>query len=64
MNIGPILSMTENHRTGLLWALMRNGRWIVDGLMRAGFDGAWLNGHGRQSLEQPLDQPPASMPTP
>jgi hypothetical protein len=43
LNLGPILLMVENHRSGMLWELMRGCRWIVDGLRRAGFDGGWLN---------------------
>jgi len=45
---GPILLMVENHRSGMLWELMRGCRWIVDGLRRAGFDGGWLNAGHRQ----------------
>ena len=45
---GPILLMVENHRSGMLWELMRGCRWIVDGLRRAGFAGGWLEQkHGR-----------------
>ena len=46
---GIIVLMVENHRTGLVWELMRGCRWIADGLRRAGFDGGWLDaaGHGR-----------------
>lgn len=43
LNLGPIVLMVENHRSGMLWELMRGCRWIVDGLHRAGFDGGWLN---------------------
>lgn len=39
---GPVVLMTENYRTGLIWRLMRNCRYIVDGLRRAGFEGGWL----------------------
>ncbi|MFC5743294.1 glucoamylase family protein [Dyella tabacisoli] len=39
---GPILLMVENHRSGMLWQLMRGCRWVVDGLQRAGFEGGWL----------------------
>ncbi|WP_266160626.1 glucoamylase family protein [Dyella silvatica] len=39
---GPIFLMVENHRSGMLWELMRSCRWIVDGLHRAGFEGGWL----------------------
>ena len=43
LNEGPTVLMIENHRTGLLWELMRRCPGIVDGLRRAGFDGGWLS---------------------
>jgi hypothetical protein len=42
LNLGPVVLMIENHHSGMLWNLMRDCRWIVDGLRRAGFDGGWL----------------------
>jgi hypothetical protein len=42
LNQGPIVLMIENHRTGLLWRLMRSCPYIISGLRRAGFDGGWL----------------------
>lgn len=39
---GPILAMIENHRSGLLWRLMRDEPVIRRGLVRAGFTGGWL----------------------
>ncbi|MEO8341345.1 MAG: glucoamylase family protein [Nitrospirota bacterium] len=42
INQGPIVLMIENYRTGLLWRLMRNCPYIVNGLRRAGFTGGWL----------------------
>ncbi|MEP7273209.1 MAG: glucoamylase family protein, partial [Acidobacteriota bacterium] len=42
LNHGPIILMIENYRTGLLWRLMRNCPYIVNGLRRAGFSGGWL----------------------
>jgi hypothetical protein len=41
---GPILLMIENHRTGFVWALMRENAHIVRGLCRAGFTGGWIAG--------------------
>jgi hypothetical protein len=41
---GPILLMIENHRTELVWTLMRKNPHIVRGLCRAGFTGGWLEG--------------------
>jgi hypothetical protein len=51
LNIGPIVMMTENYRTGMLWQLMCGCRYIVDGLRNAGFDGGWLRGGGSCSSE-------------
>ncbi|MFI4954782.1 MAG: glucoamylase family protein [Gammaproteobacteria bacterium] len=42
LNLGPIILMIENHRTGLLWELMRSCPYIINGLRRAGFSGGWL----------------------
>lgn len=42
LNLGPIILMTENYRTDLLWTLMRNSSYIENGLRRAGFSGGWL----------------------
>jgi len=39
---GPIVIMIENHRTGFLWELMKNCRFIIQGLRKAGFAGGWL----------------------
>jgi hypothetical protein len=42
LNLGPIVLMIENHRSGMLWKLTRNCSPIVNGLRRAGFSGGWL----------------------
>jgi hypothetical protein len=42
LNQGPIVLMIENHRSGLVWRLMRSCEPIVNGLRRAGFSGGWL----------------------
>ncbi len=39
---GIVLMMIENHRTQLIWRLMRNCRPVRTGLRRAGFRGGWL----------------------
>ena len=39
---GPIVTMIENHRTGLVWNVMRKNEHLVRGLQRAGFTGGWL----------------------
>ena len=36
---GPVVLMIENHRSGLLWSLMRECPYIEQGLKRAGFHG-------------------------
>ena len=41
---GPILLMIENHRSDLVWRLMRANPHITRGLCRAGFTGGWLAG--------------------
>ncbi|HUX46519.1 MAG TPA: glucoamylase family protein [Desulfosporosinus sp.] len=42
LNQGPVTLMVENYLSGLLWQLMRNCPYIVNGLRRAGFTGGWL----------------------
>jgi len=39
---GPIVIMTENYRSGLIWQLMKQNDVIVAGLKRSGFKGGWL----------------------
>ena len=39
---GPVIMMIENHRSGLIWRLMRQCPFVVGGLKRAGFRGGWL----------------------
>jgi hypothetical protein len=39
---GLLAMMIENHRTGLIWRLMRSCPHIPTGLRRAGFTGGWL----------------------
>jgi hypothetical protein len=39
---GIVTMMIENHRTELIWRLMRNCPYMVAGLRRAGFSGGWL----------------------
>ena len=40
---GPIVAMIENHRTGLVWEVMKRNPHVVRGLKRAGFSGGWLD---------------------
>ncbi|MBN1204204.1 MAG: hypothetical protein JXB05_04695 [Myxococcaceae bacterium] len=39
---GPIIAMIENHRSQLVWRVMRKNPYIRAGLERAGFQGGWL----------------------
>ena len=39
---GPIVTMIENERTGMIWSRMRENANVVRGLCRAGFTGGWL----------------------
>jgi hypothetical protein len=39
---GPIVAMVENHRSELVWRVMRKNPHIRLGLERAGFTGGWL----------------------
>ncbi|MEZ4236163.1 MAG: glucoamylase family protein [Myxococcota bacterium] len=41
---GPVVSMPEHHRPGLVWELRRRSAPVVRGLRRAGFTGGWLEG--------------------
>jgi hypothetical protein len=44
---GPIIAMIENHRSELIWNVMKRNPYIVRGLKRAGFEGGWLETVGR-----------------
>ncbi|HKG91787.1 MAG TPA: glucoamylase family protein [Gemmatimonadaceae bacterium] len=44
---GPIIAMIENHRSELVWKMMRKSPYIRRGLERAGFTGGWLAGSSR-----------------
>ena len=39
---GIVVMMVENHRSGLIWRLMRESPYVLAGLRRAGFTGGWL----------------------
>jgi len=39
---GPVVTMIENQRSGMIWDAMRNHPAIKRGLQRAGFTGGWL----------------------
>jgi len=40
---GPILIQLENHRSGVVWNIMKKSPYIRDGLKKAGFTGGWLD---------------------
>ena len=42
INLGPVVLMCENYRSGLPWRLMRACPYIVTGLRRAEFRNGWL----------------------
>ncbi len=44
INLGPVVLMCENFRSGLLWRLMRRCPYLVAGLRQAGFADGWLWG--------------------
>ena len=44
INLGPMIAMIENYRSGLVWDLTRQCRPIVTGLRCAGFTNGWLSG--------------------
>jgi hypothetical protein len=44
INQGPIVLMIENFRSELVWRLIRQCPYLVNGLRRAGFSGGWLDG--------------------
>jgi hypothetical protein len=43
---GPIFAMIENHRSALVWRVMRKNPYLRRGLQRAGFSGGWLPAPG------------------
>jgi hypothetical protein len=47
---GIAVMMIENHRSGMIWRLMRGCRYIRDGLRRAGFEGGWLDPSQAQDI--------------
>lgn len=40
---GPIFLMIENHKTGILWDVMKKNPYILEGLKKAGFSGGWMS---------------------
>jgi hypothetical protein len=58
---GLILAMVENHRSGLVWNLMKTNPHVVLGLKRAGFTGGWIDEAttATQGPRKPSPQVPA-----
>ena len=52
---GPILLMAENHRSELVWEMMRKSPYIVRGLKRAGFTGGWLDDAPTPEIESVIE---------
>ncbi|MEO6277688.1 glucoamylase family protein [Roseateles sp.] len=46
INEGPTVLMIENHRSQLIWRLMKKCSALRKGLAAAGFSGGWLEAHG------------------
>ena len=42
INLGPVVLMCENYRSGLPWRLMRGCPYVAAGLRQAGFSKGWL----------------------
>jgi len=42
INLGPVVLMCENYRTGFPWQLMQGCQYLKTGLRRAGFVNGWL----------------------
>lgn len=40
---GIVVVMIENYRSRMIWKLMRESRYVVNGLRRVGFTGGWLS---------------------
>ncbi|MCB1470362.1 MAG: hypothetical protein KDK08_25160 [Rhizobiaceae bacterium] len=43
INQGPVAMMIENHRSDLIWSLMRRSPPVINGLRASGFKGGWLD---------------------
>ena len=55
---GPVVLMTENYRSGMLWELMRKCPYAIDGLRRADFQGGWLPTKTAETGENWEPRPP------
>jgi hypothetical protein len=57
LNQGPIIIMIENYHSGLMWKIMRQCPYIVNGLRIAGFTGGWLENKNDYAEESPMETP-------
>ena len=57
VNQGPIVLMLENHRSGLIWTLLRRCDCLLVGLRRAGFSGGWLESDNFAGAERRRNEP-------
>ncbi len=56
---GPVVLMIENHRSELIWSLMKSCTYLAEGLRAAGFDGGWLD-TPTERVRRRLSSPSAS----
>jgi hypothetical protein len=40
---GAIISMIENHRSELMWSVMKRNHYLRRGLALAGFESGWMD---------------------
>jgi hypothetical protein len=45
---GPIIIQLENHRSGLVWEMMKKNPYIIKGMQKAGFQGGWIHSLGNK----------------
>jgi len=43
LNQGPVVIMIENYQTQLIWKIMKQCTYLINGLRKAGFKGGWLD---------------------
>ncbi len=53
---GPVIMMIENHRSGLIWSLMKDCPYVIRGLRRAKFTGGWLAAGSTRRRVKPTER--------
>ena len=43
LNQGPVIIMIENYQSGLIWKIICQSIYVINGLRSAGFSGGWLD---------------------